>query len=346
LAHQAASLRHRRRWTVARALIVASVAVIVPARNAERWVRRLMASIRLQTFSDLEVVVVDDASTDDTAGSFERYAGAIPLRILRNAVRTGVAAARNLAIRSADCRWIAIVDADDWIHPERIQHLTGIAQATGAQWVADQQLWVCGDPPRPVRRLLDGRGMPLEQSEFAQRLLLHCGVQGRDCGNLATLQPLVERAAIDRHALWYDESLRWCEDLEWSLRCTMAGLRLGWCSDADYYYCQTGAPFLHYGDRSDLMTSAHEAIQASMSGEPSLQPALKRRTRDVRRSTAFLKAVPRGAPELLRLPPATLASNLWWRVRNKARLLALRPSAVDRSRFDRAWRDVRMEMES
>ncbi|HYC57230.1 MAG TPA: glycosyltransferase [Candidatus Binatia bacterium] len=323
-----------------------AVAVIVPARNAEPWISRLMASIRLQTFRDLEVVVVDDASTDGTAESFVRHAGSTRVRIIRNQVRAGVAAARNLAIRSTDCRWVAAVDADDWIHPERIEHLVATAAASAAEWVADQQLWVAGEPPRPLRALLGRRGMPLEQSSFAQRLLLQCGVQGRDCGNLATLQPLVARAAMERNALWYDESLRWCEDLEWSLRCALAGLRLGWSAHADYYYCQTPTASSQYGDRSALMIHAHEAIQASAAASPYLQSAVARRTRDVERSSAFLQAAAGGRHALRSLHPATLAWNLWWRLRNKARLAMLLPSSEQRSRFDGAWRAVQLEMQS
>ncbi len=97
------------------------VSVVVPAYNCGELVREAIDSVREQTFGDLEVIVVDDGSTDNTwdviqqvAASWER------VRAIR-IEHTGHAAARNRAIAEMNGRWIALLDADDLWLPTKLQ---------------------------------------------------------------------------------------------------------------------------------------------------------------------------------------------------------------------------------
>jgi glycosyltransferase involved in cell wall biosynthesis len=97
------------------------VSVIVPAYNAERYVARALGSAVMQTYRNLEILVVDDGSTDRTpqivAAMARRYPFIRPMR-QRNA---GVARARNLAIAEAKGVFVAPLDADDIWHPAKIE---------------------------------------------------------------------------------------------------------------------------------------------------------------------------------------------------------------------------------
>ena len=96
------------------------VAVIVPAFNAERTIDATLASVRAQTHSELEIIVVDDGSTDGTAATVMRHAADDPrIRLIAQA-NAGVAAARNRGIAEATAKLIAPIDADDLWHPEKI----------------------------------------------------------------------------------------------------------------------------------------------------------------------------------------------------------------------------------
>jgi glycosyltransferase involved in cell wall biosynthesis len=97
-----------------------TVTVIVPAFNAERYLGEALASIRDQTLKDLEVIVVDDGSTDDTINVAERFANALPLSIVCQSNR-GPSAARNTGIRQATGRFCAFLDADDIMDRELLQ---------------------------------------------------------------------------------------------------------------------------------------------------------------------------------------------------------------------------------
>ena len=97
------------------------VSIIMPAFNAQRFLRQAIESILTQTFKDFEFLIVDDGSTDDTwamAQSFAQSDGRIQLFRQEN---QGVAASLNFLVQSARCELIARMDADDYCHPDRIR---------------------------------------------------------------------------------------------------------------------------------------------------------------------------------------------------------------------------------
>lgn len=97
------------------------VSVVVAAYNAQKWIELSIASAQMQTLQDIEIIVVDDGSTDDTA---EVVAGMAcsdsRIRLIRQA-NAGVGAARNAGIRFARGRYIAPLDADDVWEPEKLE---------------------------------------------------------------------------------------------------------------------------------------------------------------------------------------------------------------------------------
>jgi len=90
------------------------VSVIIPAYNAVAHLRRAVESALGQTMSDLEIIIVDDASTDATLEIAGRIAAQDSrVRVLHNERNSGPSVSRNRAIAAARGEWIAILDADD-----------------------------------------------------------------------------------------------------------------------------------------------------------------------------------------------------------------------------------------
>ena len=109
------------------------VSVVVPAFNAGATLRETLASIAAQTHRELEIIVVDDGSTDDTAEIAEGFAKADPrFRLLRQP-NLGVAAARNTGIRASSAAYIAFIDADDLWHPSKTAKQLALLLASGAE---------------------------------------------------------------------------------------------------------------------------------------------------------------------------------------------------------------------
>ncbi|WP_079417027.1 glycosyltransferase family 2 protein [Thiomonas intermedia] len=95
----------------------ALVSVVIPAYNACSTIAQTLDSLLAQTHRNLDVVVVDDGSTDGTAEILEAYAGRV--RVIRQA-NAGIAVARNVSVQAARGDYIALLDADDLCRPDRI----------------------------------------------------------------------------------------------------------------------------------------------------------------------------------------------------------------------------------
>ena len=192
---------------------MSSVSVVIPAYNAERYVRAALASVLAQTHRDLEVIVVDDGSTDRT-GTLCRELVDPRIRVVHQANR-GLAAARNTGIRRAQGTYVAFLDADDLWHPEKLarhaRHLdaapeVGLSYSRAGYIAADgSSLGMLQSPPLGAIS--------------AARLLVDNPIRN---GSNAVLR----RAALDEIRLpqedatsWYfDETLRRAEDHECWLR--------------------------------------------------------------------------------------------------------------------------------
>lgn len=97
------------------------VSVLVPAYNAEKWLRPTLKSACSQTLQAIEIIVVDDGSTDGTAALIEEQAAVDPrIRLIRQE-NGGVGAARNTAIRAARGKYLAPLDADDVWFPDKLE---------------------------------------------------------------------------------------------------------------------------------------------------------------------------------------------------------------------------------
>ena len=106
------------------------ITIIMPAWNSEKTIRAAARSILEQTWRNLELLIVDDFSTDGTWAELQRLAAEDRrVRILRNAVNVGPYVSKNIALDLAQGAWITGHDADDWAHPQRLeQHMRALQQ--------------------------------------------------------------------------------------------------------------------------------------------------------------------------------------------------------------------------
>lgn len=102
------------------------VSIIMPSYNTGKYIAEAIASVIAQTYTNWELIIVDDASTDNTAEVVAKFAesaeaNAQKIRFLQNLHNSGAAVCRNLALREARGKWIAFLDSDDLWAPEKLQ---------------------------------------------------------------------------------------------------------------------------------------------------------------------------------------------------------------------------------
>ena len=102
---------------------MAKISVIVPVYNVEKFIRRCLDSIRNQTLKDLEIILVDDGSTDNSGVICDEYAKLDNRIIVIHKENGGLSSARNRGLDSASGEWIAFVDSDDYLEKNMYETL-------------------------------------------------------------------------------------------------------------------------------------------------------------------------------------------------------------------------------
>jgi glycosyltransferase involved in cell wall biosynthesis len=216
-----------------------TASVVIPARNAAPFVEQAIGSALNQSLADLEVVVVDDGSTDETWALLEACARRDPrVRPLRRARSGGVSAARNHGIAHARGRWIALLDADDLFLPERLESLITQAEVLGADLLADDLLARDFHTGAPLGRCF-GSALPSCGSPLSPAALLRGDAPDLDQRSLAKLgflQPVIRADFLRANGIRYAEDVGAGEDLLLYFECLMRGARLHVLSEALYVY--------------------------------------------------------------------------------------------------------------
>lgn len=99
------------------------VSIIVPVYQAEKTIRRCVNSVLAQKYTDFELLLADDGSTDDSGAICDRYAAGNPRVRVIHKVNTGVSDTRNRALDQARGTYLQFLDSDDWITPDATQLL-------------------------------------------------------------------------------------------------------------------------------------------------------------------------------------------------------------------------------
>ncbi|GGZ99774.1 glycosyl transferase [Arenicella chitinivorans] len=105
------------------------VTVVMPVYNVRDYIRTAVESVLAQTYDDLELIVVDDESPDDSIACIQNLIDADPRIQLVHQENRGLAGARNTGIRQARGEFIAFLDSDDYWHPDKLRHHVTFMQA-------------------------------------------------------------------------------------------------------------------------------------------------------------------------------------------------------------------------
>jgi succinoglycan biosynthesis protein ExoO len=206
--------------------------IIIPTYQSAATLARAIQSAANQTMRDIEIIVADDGSTDSTWPMIEDWLDREPrLRALRNERNCGKSAMMNCATSFARGRWIAVLDADDWYHPERLAALVAIGERRNVAMVADNQLLYDAAADTVV-----GAAWPSSDADwklsFDDYLV---GANAYDSFNFGMLKPIVRTEFVRASRLAYDERARFSEDYLYLLELFARGGDAA-VSDTPYYF--------------------------------------------------------------------------------------------------------------
>lgn len=176
------------------------VTAFIPAFNRENYICTAINSLLAQEYTDFEVLVVDDGSSDRTAWLVEQYDDP-RVRLERNPRNLGIPATRNRGLQLARGEYIALLDSDDYAYPRRLGRQVGFLDRHPE--IAQVGSW-CALMDTDGKLLNRVRRHPTQPEEVDARLLFHCSLINRT---------IMGRTAVLRD-FGYDESFARCQDYE------------------------------------------------------------------------------------------------------------------------------------
>ncbi len=215
---------------------VTSVSVVVPVFNRRELVARALESVSAQTFTDYELIVVDDASTDGTWEYLRSEWDEAPVQLLRHRVNSGVSAARNTGIEATRGDWIALLDSDDEWKPQKLERQMAALAESGLAVCHTDEVWI-----RDGVRVNPHKHHAKQGGRIFLHALPRCIISPSSI--------LLRRPVFDAIGL-FDESLPACEDYELFLRLT--------CRYEVLYLEQKLT--VKYGGHADQLSRAYPAM--------------------------------------------------------------------------------------
>lgn len=196
------------------------ISVIVPVYNVEEYLPRCIESILGQTYADLELILVDDGSPDNSGEICDRYAAKDSRVKAIHTSNGGVSSARNKGVDEACGEWVSFVDSDDYVSPTYLSDM--LARA------ADADIVVSGWHQKPAERFFPDKSIPRDRymEIFTHKAFLN--IWGK----------LIRRDAIDRAGARFEEMAKWAEDSIFFIKVLLHSHKVNLISAINYHYEQ------------------------------------------------------------------------------------------------------------
>lgn len=188
------------------------ISVIVPVYNVEKYLNKCIDSILNQTFKQVEIILVDDGSTDNSTIICDEYCSRYENIKVIHKENNRVSAARNDGIKIATGKYIALVDSDDWIEPNMLEEMYNKAEEfqTDITMCDLKKVGVESEytVSQPIREGYYNRSMI--ESELFPCLIMFENIEFPP--TISNCTCLFKRKFLIENNLFYDEDIHYCED--------------------------------------------------------------------------------------------------------------------------------------
>ena len=202
------------------------VSIISPVYNAEKYIHKCIDSIIAQTFSDWELILVDDGSPDSSGTICDEYAAKdLRLKVIHK-VNGGVSQARQTGLDAATGEYVIHVDPDDWIEPNMLEDLLGKAIADDADMVICDFFWDKAGNSKVIKQTPSA----LDSDSFLCDL--YNGRHGSLCNKLT------RRSLFEMYDIKFPKDFNFCEDLIVNTLLLKNKIKIAYVGNAYYHYVQ------------------------------------------------------------------------------------------------------------
>ena len=137
--------------------MIPKISVLVPVYNTEKYIKKCIDSIKSQTITDWELILVDDGSTDDSGKICDEYAKQDEKITVYHKKNEGISATREFAVQHANGTYIQFVDSDDWIDADMLERMYEAAQAKNLDIVGCNFIQEFGDYEIPTTSIYNSK---------------------------------------------------------------------------------------------------------------------------------------------------------------------------------------------
>lgn len=160
------------------------ISVIIPVYNVDRYLCRCVDSVLAQTYKNLQVILVDDGSTDQSGVICDRYREKDSRIVVIHKANGGLSSARNAGIDAATGDYFTFVDSDDWIEPDAYENMLVSCKARQVQLVCAGRYDVNADTGERTLGLCPKQEVVISAQEMLQKILTWDGCDSSACDKL------------------------------------------------------------------------------------------------------------------------------------------------------------------
>ena len=226
------------------------ISIIIPVFNVEKYLHRCVESVLSQTFADLEVILVDDGSTDQSGHICDEYSRHDKRVKVFHQVNAGPSSARNLGLSVASGDYIAFVDSDDYLDTSMYQKLYNVLTKTNADIAVCNFFHVSTTKERMI--VDHGFGScSIENEDIVKHVISKC-YNGKGAWDFSPCDKLYNSDIIRKNKMEFDESRIKAEDRFFNLMAFYHARKIAYTNEVLYYYVRNENSITHYFSRNQL----------------------------------------------------------------------------------------------
>ncbi len=276
-------------------MINPEVSVIILAYNTEEYIAQAMESALQQTQKNIELIVIDDASTDNTleiARSFDDNR----IKILANQKNLGQNYSTNLAINEARGNWVTRLDSDDWYAKDRLEKLLEIAYNQNVDMIADDIYFIQDGKTLPWSTLLTQSKFRIKHNlKIEPIFFIENDLPGTWGLPLGLTKPLIRRNFLMQHQIKNQENILIGGDFWLYLNCLVHGAKFLFVPKPNYFYRSRNGSLVTLSkvERLEAYCQATEFYlkQDFIKNNPQLLAALQKRLTLLEKTRPYFQVV-------------------------------------------------------